>query len=76
MSQRVTYRCSGCGKRLIEQRGRVPAQMRHFLGAPGDYALLCGLFVRAKGAPRELREAWRDIGRGERVERLDRAGRY
>lgn len=77
MSQRVTYRCSGCGKRLLEERGRAPAALRHFIGEIGtEHPMLCGLFVRTKLAPRDVRESWRDIGQGERVERMDREGRY
>ncbi|HSC14605.1 MAG TPA: hypothetical protein VLI71_05775 [Gammaproteobacteria bacterium] len=64
MSQFVVYRCMGCGKKIQAQRGLRPIQLKHELHVPGS-RLLCGLFLRPKEAPREVREAWRAIEQAE-----------
>lgn len=67
MSQLVAYRCTGCGERLRYERGAGLGTLKHWLGSPGDHALLCGVFIRAKDAPRDMREHWRAIDRARRA---------
>lgn len=67
MGRLVNYRCTGCGERLRFEAGFDGGRLKHWLGRVDDHALLCGVYIRTKDAPLEMREHWRAIDRARRA---------